>query len=230
MTTLVLCCGFENLPQLLAGETGEVRAVQSPVPAYSLAAQGQALLFAQAPSTKVALARAVTLLLKTHPVTRLICLGCAGALSLEPEPGAIAIGGDALQYDVDFVGLGYPAATVPHTGASVFACDKSLITAAQSAAAALELKCHVGRFVSADRFLACDTQRHNLRAAFLADFADTESGSAGELAAAHDLPFAIIKGVSNFANYRADADHPLYRAKACELAFHVCIEGLTKPI
>lgn len=225
----ILCADMENLANWLAETEAALHIEKEDCcwgdtcrPLYI--ARALDALFCEIPPTKAALSVCVTqLIARCKPHALLLC-GSAGAIvGGEEAIGSMAIASDVLQYDADFSDLGYPPATLPYCGKSIFTSDRALCAALQKAAKQRSLPAKTGRFISADRFLACEMLRRELRVDYLADFLDTESGTIGEIAALFGLPFGVVKGISNLCDRNGDSDYQKNRSLAALQAAAVCL-------
>jgi len=217
----VFSSDIENLHSLLATYGTVTTVTVKNVTAYTMNIQSSTVLFADVGNTKVEVTYRVLTLLCKYNITQMIAIGNTASLcAVFAEIGAIAIGQASLQYDVDFSKLGDPIATIPGLDVSVFPSDTALVAAAQAAAAEALFPSAAGRIISADRFLACESEAICLRNQFLANFLDSECGAVGEIAYLTGIPSVSIKGVSNYANHCAVSDYHKNRvfANQCALA------------
>jgi nucleoside phosphorylase len=221
---IILYAGSSSLLDQLQKHNVSVHRSEDIPDGYVVVSDDRGRVFCEIPSTKTALAVRVTRIIEKYRPTALLLCGSAGALCGSAECiGMVAAATDTLQYDTDFTDLGYPPATAPYSGRSVFASERGLTQALLNAAEELQLSAKSGRFISADRFLACDMVRKELRVDYLADFTDTESGAVGEIAALYNLPFAVIKGVANLADHSGEVDYLANKNAAANKALEVCI-------
>lgn len=173
---------------------------------------------------KVAAASTALLLADRYGVDALVFTGVAGALQPAAAIGDVVIARELLQHDMDASPL-FPRHEVPLTGRSRFAADADLSDALAGAArealsaervgldssfAALGIErpqVHEGLIISGDRFVATSLERTALRTE-LPDALAVEMEGAAVAQVCHDcdLPFAVLRTVSDRADDSAHVD------------------------
>lgn len=152
----------------------------------------------------VAAAAAATWAIGEFSPQAIVSAGTAGGLSVQIEVGDVAVA-DALTYGTaDATEFGYERGQVP--GQPVrFPADPELVDAIRSAGPTVpgtdsERRpgaVRIGRILTSDTFVTARTV-DAMRAAFPdAQAADMESGALAQTAAAFDVPFASVRGISD---------------------------------
>lgn len=212
---LVMASDFDNLEDDLSGflRTGKEYANETVI--YMTCVNNQPVIFANGGETKVNLSRSLANIKTIYPVTSVIGIGNGASLNQEKgNVGDIFLCESSLQYDVNFMPLGHAQGVVPELSKAIFNSSSELTDTAKTACNIKGLDCMCGKAISADRFVAFTIDSKQLKDEFNADFIDTESGTLGELAYICKIPFAIIKGISNFADDNAVIDYREYKNKA----------------
>jgi 5'-methylthioadenosine/S-adenosylhomocysteine nucleosidase len=154
-------------------------------------------------------------LIDRYQPERVIFTGVAGALNGEYRIGDIVVARDCVQYDLDASDLGFARGEVPYTGIRELSCDPELVRLASSLPTETE-KVHVGRILTGDRFITtADTEEFSyLREELFGDAVEMEGASVGMVAALNELPFVIVRTISD----RADKETGKDFAKVLSLA------------
>ncbi|MFA9275430.1 MAG: 5'-methylthioadenosine/adenosylhomocysteine nucleosidase [Candidatus Aquirickettsiella gammari] len=174
---------------------------------------------------KVAAASTSNLLIHHFHVDQLLLSGVAGAADTSLKVGDIVIANELLQHDMDASPL-FPRFEIPLTGKSRFSADKDLYQALQNAtqafiqeihqhfsAAQIEefqlqnVKMQTGLVGSGDQFINDPQVLNHLKEA-LPDLlaVEMEGAAIAQICAEHDLPFGILRTISDSANDTAHSD------------------------
>lgn len=139
---------------------------------------------------------------KYHPDT-IINVGVAGALNPELHVGDIVISGDALQHDFDTTFFGDEPGFISVINKLYFKADEKLVQTADRAATALEIPHRIGRIVTGDQFIANAEKKNWLISQFQGDCAEMEGGSIAQTCTMNDVPFVVIRAISDGAGNEA---------------------------
>ena len=149
---------------------------------------------------KVNTARAIQLVDTKYCIDKLIVTGNTASLNATQAPlGTVGISTSALQYDVDFTALGVDAFALPNQEVNEYPADATLITGAQTAAIVSGEAVVTGLYATADQFLASTTEATTIGTETEALFVDTNAADAGQMAYFNEIPYVVVKGVSNYA-------------------------------
>ncbi len=151
-------------------------------------------------------AAALTQLVLMQGAKQIIVTGVAGAIDPNLRVGDIVISSDAVQHDVDVTGLGYKIGEVPGE-TLVYLADKQLQALAFEATQTLtEVNSVVGRVVSGDQFIYDPEMTKWLHKTFKASCAEMEGASVAQICSKWQIPFVIIRSISDTANQDAGVD------------------------
>lgn len=193
---------------------------------YIIEINGQKVLIADSGYTKCQVGALIAEIMSQFKLTMFIQAGNCAGLCKWSKTLDVAIATNCLQYDVDFTPLGYCKNEIPVINQTVFYCNKELIKCAQIATCNLDQKSCIGKFVSADKFMACTNFSDDLRRCYGADFLDSESGTIAELAFIYKVPFICVKSVSNYGDNAAECDYGRYKKQANAISAKVAFEML----
>lgn len=149
-----------------------------------------------------------TQVLLSFDVDCVLFTGVAGALDPSLNVGDIVISSSAMQHDIDVSPLGFAKGIIPFQDISDFPADESLIKLAKSAGDALfPNSTLVGRVVSGDQFIASVDKVKELYEQFGGVCAEMEGAAVAQVCAANDIPFLIIRSMSDKADGSADVTY-----------------------
>ncbi len=167
---------------------------------------------------KVNAALCVQILADIFEVTHIINTGVAGSLNAKLDIGDILISKIALHHDMDATNFGYPLGEVPQMGIKEFTADENMISLAQATCAEVlpELHTLVGRVVSGDQFIADKAVKEKLITNFSGDCCEMEGASIAHGAYLNNIPFVILRAISDKADDSAQMDYPTFERHAAE--------------
>lgn len=167
---------------------------------------------------KVNAALCVQVLADIFEVTHVINTGVAGSLNAKLDIGDILISEDALHHDMDVTIFGYRPGEVPQMGFREFKADKHLAGLAKEVCEKVNPDIHVmlGRVVSGDQFISSKEAKEHLISDFHGDCAEMEGASVAHGAYLNNIPFVIIRAISDKADDSAEMDYPTFEAAAAK--------------
>lgn len=166
---------------------------------------------------KVNIGISLGIALQKYPIDMLLLLGDCGYITTRRDAlEDIAISSDAVQYDVDFCPIGHPLGQIPGVNQKNYEANEYLIELAISKCKEHARNFQVGRYATADRFVANTVFSEELKHKFECCFVDSECGNLGEFAVLYDIPYVCVKGISNYANCYGATLYYEYREEAYE--------------
>ena len=165
---------------------------------------------------KVNAALCVQILADLFEVTHVINTGVAGSLNAKLDIGDILISKDAVHHDMDVSPLGYAPGIVPQMAESYFKADERLIELAMNSCEKVnpDIRAMKGRVVSGDQFIASKEVKDRLVSLFHGDCAEMEGASIAHGAYLNQIPFVIIRAISDKADDSAQMDYPSFEKAA----------------
>lgn len=135
-------------------------------------------------------------------VDYVINTGVAGAVSTDLKIGDILISSDAVQHDMDTTAFGDPVGIIPRMAESYFKADDMLVELAESAAEeqADKYRVLVGRVASGDQFISTKEGKEKIRRNVKGDCAEMEGAAIAQTCYLNNIPFVIIRAISDDAN------------------------------
>lgn len=125
--------------------------------------------------------------------------GIGGGLTAEIDIGDIVIAKGVIQHDMDTTSFGDPMGLLNLPGGDrvELPCDEKLIKSADSICKSIGVKAHVGVLVTGDQFITSKEKRLALNKSFNAIACEMEGGSIGQACYRSDIPFIIIRAISD---------------------------------
>lgn len=149
-------------------------------------------------------------------VDALINTGIAGSCDARIDIGDLVISTDAVHHDMDAREFGYPIGQIPRMDVLAFPADQKLIEMAVKAneKANPELKTFVGRVASGDQFIASKEVKNQIIANFAPLCCEMEGASIAQAAYLNNVPYVIVRAISDKADDSATEDYPTFEKKA----------------
>lgn len=177
---------------------------------------------------KVNAAMCTQILATYFKVDTVINTGVAGSLRNEINIGDVVVSIDALQHDMDASGFGYKPGVIPRMKTSIFEADKKLIDAAEAACkkAVPEIGVFRGRVVSGDQFITDKAVKERLIDLFDGSCTEMEGAAIAQAAYLNNIPFLIIRAISDKADDSATMDYGEFERKAIDNSVAMLCEML----
>ena len=157
-------------------------------------------------------------ILAGHFHVKLINTGIAGSLCNDINIGDIVISTNAIQHDMDATGFGYERGVIPQMEQSCFEADQELIMLAKTACEKVntDIQVFTGRVVSGDQFISKDEVKQDLIDTFQGLCTEMEGAAMAQVAWLNQIPFVVIRAISDKADHSAEVDYSEFEAKAIE--------------
>ena len=162
---------------------------------------------------KVNAAACTQLMIDMYSVDCIINTGIAGALAENLNPLDIVISSDVTHHDVRPAQL---SSVFPFT--RFFYADNQLINLAQEACSSRHLTGAyvIGRVASGESFIADDVERVRIREQLQACCVEMEGAAIGQVAYINNIPFVIIRTISDRADSGAALTYKEFEAVAAD--------------
>lgn len=156
---------------------------------------------------KVNAALCTQILIDNFDIEAIINTGVAGGLNPNLRIGDIVISKKAVQHDFDTSVFGDAVGYISRMGMKdcYFYADEKLIKSAMLAAEEIEdIKYVVGTVASGDQFIAAKEAKDKIKRNFDADCAEMEGAAIAHACYVNNVPFVIIRAISDNADESAD--------------------------
>lgn len=167
---------------------------------------------------KVNAAMCTQILSDAYHVDAIINTGIAGSLNARIDIGDIVLSTDTLEHDMDAVSFGYPLGQIPRMNVLSFEADEKLRKLAKAACEEVnpDVKVFEGRVVSGDQFISDQKKKDWLIDNFAGLCTEMEGAAIGHAAYLNNIPYLVIRAISDKADDSASMDYPTFEAKAIE--------------
>lgn len=175
---------------------------------------------------KVNAAMCTQILADVYQVDAIINTGIAGSLNADINIGDIVLSTDTLEHDMDAAAFGYPLGQIPRMDTLSFEADAKLRSAAKRACKKVnpEVTVFEGRVVSGDQFISDKDKKQWLVDHFQGYCTEMEGAAIAHTAYLNQIPFLIIRAISDKADDSASVDYPAFEAKAIEHSVKLILE------
>ena len=181
---------------------------------------GQPAVVVQCGVGKVNAAMCTQILCSVYGVTHLVNTGIAGSLRAELDIADMVVSTDAMYHDMDVTVFGYAAGQVPGMPLS-YAADETLSGYAFAAAEAVNPgHTRTGRIASGDQFVSGKEQKEKIIEISGAVCTEMEGAAIAHTAWRNNVPFVILRAISDKADDSAEMDYPTFE----KIAAHRCAE------
>lgn len=179
---------------------------------------GKELVIVRSGIGKVNAAICTQILACEFGVDSIINTGIAGSLDSAIDIGDIVLSTDALQHDVDAVAFGYPPGQIPRMDTLSFPADEKLASIAKECCLRVcsDINVFKGRVVSGDQFIADKAVKESIIQKFGGLCTEMEGAAIAQTAYLNNVPFLIIRAISDKADDSASVDYPEFERKAIE--------------
>lgn len=166
---------------------------------------------------KVNSAVCTQILISEFNVKKVVNIGIAGGIGQDIVPGDVVIGENLVQHDVDATAFGDVVGQIPRLDTFDFKADESLVKLAKKASEKSTIhKTFVGRIVTGDQFVADLDKIKWLSETFNALACEMEGASIAQTCYLNNIPFVVIRSISDNANTGAHMDFEKFKYLAVE--------------
>lgn len=168
---------------------------------------------------KVNAAICAQILCSCFGVTHLVNTGIAGSLCADLDIGDMVVSVDAMYHDFDCVHFGYEMGRVPGMYVTAFPADAKMMELAFAAAEEVNPG-HTknGRVASGDLFVAEKGAKERIIERTKALCTEMEGAAIAHTAYRNNIPFVILRAISDKADDSAEMDYPTFE----RIAAHRC--------
>ena len=183
--------------------------------------EGLDVVIVQCGVGKVNAAMCAQALCSCYGVTHLVNTGIAGSLCADLDIGDLVVSQDAMYHDFDCVHFGYEMGKVPGMDTVSFPADETMIRYAFAAAETVNPgHTKTGRIASGDQFVADKALKNQIISRTQGLCTVMEGAAIAHTAYRNQIPFVILRAISDKADDSAEMDYPTFE----RIAAHRCAE------
>lgn len=163
----------------------------------------------------------------TYSPDRIINIGVAGGLADNLKIGDIAIADAVVEHDMDTTATGEPLGYIYGIETVEMACDSMTADLLEKSADGIGgIGVQRGVIASGDQFISTQEQRTKIISNFGAIAAEMEGASIGHVCTMNNVPFGVLRAISDGANDNSVVDFPTFAKTAAEKTIKITVEYL----
>jgi adenosylhomocysteine/aminodeoxyfutalosine nucleosidase len=178
---------------------------------------GKEVVVAYSKIGKVFATLTATILIEKFACDKLLFSGVAGAISDELKIGDLIIADGVSQHDLDITAFGHPHGYVPE-GEVCISTDVILRNIAKEVAKEKGLTLKEGVIATGDQFVANAERKDWIGKTFNADALEMEGAAVGVVCNALDVPFFILRAISDSADMDAGFDFDTFLESSAKVS------------
>lgn len=184
---------------------------------YKATYKGKDVVVAYSKIGKVFSSLTATLLIEKFGCSKLLFSGVAGAISGDLKIGDLVIADGLCQHDLDITAFGHPHGYVPE-GEVCIPTDVKLRKIAKDVAESRGITLKEGIIATGDQFISCSDKKNWIYSTFKADALEMEGGSVAVVCNALNIPFFILRAISDSADDDAGFDFDTFLASSAKIS------------
>lgn len=155
------------------------------------------------------------MIIKYNPEV-IINTGVAGTLTDKLSICDVAVSADVVQHDMDTSPLGDPVGLLSGINIVKIPSDRRVAEKMAECVEKIGLKCVVGTIASGDQFINGAEKKQYISKEFGAIACEMEGASVGHVCYVNNIPFAVIRAISDGAGDDSHMDYPTFARVAAE--------------
>ena len=163
-------------------------------------------------------------------VDAIINTGIAGSLNKNINIGDIVLSTDVVQHDMDATGFGYRKGQIPQMPVFFFNADDNLRRLAAEVCKEVnpDIQVFEGRIASGDQFVCDQDVKNRIVSEFSAYATEMEGASIGQAAYLNEIPFLVVRAISDKADGSAQMDYSEFEKAAVDHSVRLTLNMLAR--
>ncbi len=170
---------------------------------------------------KVNAAMCTQIMIDKYDIQAVINTGVAGGLAEGLEIGDIVVADSVVQHDMDMSPLGHPVGYICGVEGIYINCDDKLKDLLYKCVCDNKINCQRGVVASGDQFISSDEKKMWLKKTFNAAACEMEGGAIGQVCIRNNVPFAVLRAISDGGDNSANLSFPEFAALAAKNSIKV---------
>ena len=146
----------------------------------------------------------------------LVNTGVGGALGAGITTTNVVIADKLCQHDIDTSAVGDPKGLISGINKIYFETDERAVEILSRAAAELAITSFVGTIATGDQFVSSTSEKARIVSEFSAICCEMEGAAIAQVATVNNVPFAVVRAISDSADGEATMDFPTFLPIAAE--------------
>lgn len=163
---------------------------------------------------------AQTMCLVYHPQI-IVNTGVAGGLADGLKVGDVVVGTAAVEHDMDMSPLGFEKGFICGVDGIYMECDKKIVETLSQSVSECGISCQKGVVATGDQFIADNVKKEWLKTTFDASACEMEGGAIGHVCVRNQIPFGILRAISDGGDDEASLSFPEFAALAAKNSIEV---------
>ena len=190
---------------------------------YEATYKGKELVIAYSKIGKVFSSLTASTLIEKFGCQKLLFSGVAGAINPDLEIGDLIIATKLCQHDLDISIFGHDFGYVPE-GAKFVESSEGLRDIAKEVASTNGLSVREGIIATGDQFVASNERKAFISTHFQADALEMEGASVAVVCDALNVPFFILRAISDTANDDAGVDFDEFMVNSAKISANFILD------
>jgi len=152
----------------------------------------------------------------TYQPDMIINVGVAGSLDTSLNIGDVVIAKSVVQHDMDTTPIGDPYGMLSDIKLIHIPTDEKFTAKLEDAVKSVGIPYKIGIVASGDQFIDKPEQKSFIKDHFNANACEMEGGSIGHVCYVNNIPFAVLRAISDGANEDSKMDFPTFTKLAAE--------------
>lgn len=179
---------------------------------------------AQCSPGKVNAAICAQIMIDVFKADKIINIGVGCSLNSDVVIKNVVIASDVCEYDIDITALGEPRGFINGLNVIKVKTDGTLSEELSRCAISCGEKIHRGTVASGDTFIADNELKSYLSEHFDAICGEMEGGAIGHTCACNNVPFAVLRSISDGGDAQAQMDYPTFKTIAAKISTNIILE------
>lgn len=209
----------------IVGEYEEIKYAKNVY--YKAKFNGVDLIIAYSKIGKVFASLTSSIMIEKFGVEQILFSGVAGAINPKLKIGDLIYATKLTQHDLDISAFGHPFGFVPE-GAVFVETSKQLNSIADKVAEENNITLGKGVIATGDQFIANHERKEWILNTFKADALEMEGASVAVVCDSLNIPFFILRAISDSADDSADVDFDAFLEKSAEISANFVLNMVKK--
>lgn len=154
--------------------------------------------------------------------------GVAGTVTDKLHIGDCAVAEGVIQHDMDLRSLGYQLGYICDLDMVSIPCDEKAVSIMKQCLEDAGIRYVSGAIASGDQFVGSTQQKNTIKEHFNAVACEMESAGVATACFLNNVPFTVIRAISDEANGKSSQDYPAFAKKAAENSVKVTLDFIRR--